>query len=410
MNAMKFSLTIAAAAVSLTLPATKLVPAVTRQDLKNTWGAATISTNADNSVRLTSKNNSGPASLAAVNTTVAAGATCTFSFEARGDVRLQVMLNYVGDGRKNQRVDIVMPTALSGEWRKFERSFTVPAGYSRVTLDLLIWQQTGYADIRNFQFLKPPQRNETAVFDEYFRQGELVRNKFSTRIPAGWTEWNNNCAPQGEKGGLSKDYSFASKAFHSLRIPVPTNGSTGWISRPTPLYRPLRPMRFTLFYRVTGDFSGGRPFVELLLLGKDGKPLNGKSLRYDLEAVKGNKWTARVFPIAPKDLPADARSFQMLLGIQRTNGNSAGAVYFGLLRIMLPENDGSFAKIRGVNRFNWYRFGEPVRFRSFGTLPEGTTAVIGKVRTAAGKPVTSVTVSADEIEKIPCIGDKQLSE
>ena len=243
---MKISLTIVAAAAVLSLPAAKLVPAVTQQDLKTTWGAAVLSTNADNSVRLTSKNSSGPASLAAVNTPVAAGATCTFSFEARGDVRLQVMLNYVGDGKKNQRVDLVMPTALTGEWRKFESSFTVPAGYSRVTLDLLIWQQTGYADIRNFQFLKPPQRNETAVFDEYFRKGELIRNKFSTRIPAGWTEWNNGSAPQGDKGGLSKDYSFASKAFHSLRVPVPANGSTGWISRPTPLYRPLRPMRFTL--------------------------------------------------------------------------------------------------------------------------------------------------------------------
>lgn len=396
---MKISLTIVAAAAVLSLPAAKLVPAVTQQDLKTTWGAAVLSTNADNSVRVTSKNSSGPASLAAVNTPVAAGATCTFSFEARGDVRLQVMLNYVGDGKKNQRVDLVMPTALTGEWRKFESSFTVPAGYSRVTLDLLIWQQTGYADIRNFQFLKPPQRNETAVFDEYFRQGELIRNKFSTRIPAGWTEWNNGSAPQGDKGGLSKDYSFASKAFHSLRVPVPANGSTGWISRPTPLYRPLRPMRFTLFYRVTDDFSGGRPFAELRLLGKDGRPLNGKSLRYDLEAVKGNKWTPRVFPIAPADLPAEAQSFQMLLGVQRTGGSTAGAVYFGLARIMLPENDGSFARIRGLNRFNWYRFGEPVRFQAFGTLPEGTTAVVGKIRTAGGKPVTSVTVSAEDMEK-----------
>ncbi len=399
MSGRKLSLTLFVVLAAAALPAAKLVQAVSQQDLKTTWGAAALSTNADGSVRLTSKNADGPASLAAVNTLVAPGAACSFSFEARGNVRLQVMLNYVGDGKKNQRVDIVMPTALSDQWQKFERSFTVPDGFSRVTLDLLIWQQTGYADIRNFQFLKPPQRNETAVFDEYFRQGELIKNVFSTRIPAGWSEWSEGAAPQGEKGGLSKDYSYAGKAFHSLRVPVPDKGKTGWISRPTPLYHPLRPMRFTLFYRVTDDFSGGMPFVELVFLDANGKSLAGKSLRYELPAEKGNKWTGRVFPIAPADIPEGARSFRMLLGVQRADGNQAGAVYFGLARIMLPENDGSFAKIRGVGKFNWYRFGEPVRFQAVGTLPEGTTAVTGRVRTAGGEPAGSVTVSAVEMEQ-----------
>lgn len=381
------------------LAAGKLTPTITIRNLSHAWGGGVRSENVDGSLRLTAKDATGPAALAAVNVAVVAGSECTFHFEARGNVRLQVMLTCEGSG-KSERLDIVLPTQLTDEWLQVERKFTVPAGVTRLNFNFLIWKQTGFADIREFQFLQPVVRREIMLFDECFRQGALVNNVFSPRIPAGWSEWRGSGVTQeSDTGGLSKEYSFVSKEFNSLKIPASVSGEKGWISSAIPLDALPRPMRLTADWRVTSDFSNNRSAIRLLYYNSQNKLL-AQSSAFPLPTEKSDRWSSGEFQVTPRMIPPGTASMRVLLLTARDGRNPpAGSVYFGQVRIMSCENEGSFAKIRGGAPLNWFRFGDPVSFRAEGPLPEGSSAVTGKIMTAEGNKVAEITVPVAEFEE-----------
>ena len=238
-------------------------------------------------------------------------------------------------------------------------------------------------------------QGEIVVMDEVFREGAISAGSFSPRIPAGWREWRLDGAPQGPVGGLSKEHAYASPKFHSLSIPVPDRGAWGWESAQAPLRGRSRPPRINFVLRPSADFSGGAPVAILLFVDAQGAPMPAATqVAIDLPPGDAASWTERVVALDPARIPEGAGTFMMRLGVRRTDGPASGAVFFGLVRAMLPNADGTGARVRGAQPFNWFAFGDPVVFKPQGELPEGTTTVKGRVLDSEGREVGVKTVDA----------------
>lgn len=368
------------------------VEAAGQNDLKTVWGNAAMSRGGDGSVRLISKNADGAAALIAGNLDVPEKAECRFSFEVRGNVRFQTMLRFV-EGTKSERVDIVMPTPLTGEWQRIERSFTVPEGYRRILLDFLIWKQSGYAEIRNYKLEIPLKRKDVTIFSSNFQQGALIRNRYHSRIPAFWLEFRSPDAPKGEIGGLSSAESLIPKG-KSLRIPAAPSGYWGWVSLDTALNKPFRPLALTFRYKISNDFSGNEVQARLVFRRNERDDLSQIIRR--LPVAEKGKWLTADFRVEPAQIPGEAVGFRIALQPGRIGSESVGgSVYFGGVQVTVPESDGTFAKIRCERDLNWYALGETVRFKVLGELPPGTSAVTGRIRRSDRTPVDAVRVGAD---------------
>ncbi len=61
---------------------------------------------------------------------------------------------------------------------------------------------------------------------------------------------------------------------------------------------------------------------------------------------------------------------------------------------MLPNADGTVARVRGAQPFNGFAFGDPVVFKPQGELPEGTTEVSGRILDSEGREACVKTVDA----------------
>lgn len=238
-------------------------------------------------------------------------------------------------------------------------------------------------------------RGEIAVMDEVFREGALSAGSFSKRIPAGWREWRLDGAPKGSAGGLSKEYAYASPNFHSLSIPVPERGVWGWESAQAPLRGRARPPQMNFALRPSADFSGGAPVAILTFVDALGAPLPAATqVAIDLPLGDAVAWTERVVALDSAKIPEGASTFMVRLGVRRTDGPVSGRIFFGLVRAMLPNADGTVARVRGAQPFNWFAFGDPVVFKPQGELPEGTTEVSGRVFNSEGQEVDFKTVDA----------------
>lgn len=155
------------------------------------------------------------------------------------------------------------------KWESFTRSYRMPDGCSKLTLDFLVWQQTGFFEIRNYRLMAPAKKPDTMVVDEYFRKGEFRNNVFSATVPAGWTRFRSGTEPDADCGGITKEFTLVSPQFHSLAVPVPAKGEVGWSNAATPVYRPLRPWDILVQYRPSDDFSGGEPGLPHHLLRQE---------------------------------------------------------------------------------------------------------------------------------------------
>ena len=75
------------------------------------------------------------------------GAACRVRFEARGDARLQVLAS--GPGLK--RLDLLPPTQLDENWKRFDLPFPIPNGCRKLSVSCFAWQQPGRTfELRNF--------------------------------------------------------------------------------------------------------------------------------------------------------------------------------------------------------------------------------------------------------------------
>lgn len=148
----------------------KLVETVKQADLGVAWGNAKANRTADGSIRVEALTADGPAALNAGNKVeIAPGDEFTVSFEARGNVKFLVMMNFPESSVK--RIDLLPMTQLNPDkWESFTRSYRMPDGCSKLTLDFLVWQQTGFFEIRNYRLMAPAKKPDTMVVDEYFRK------------------------------------------------------------------------------------------------------------------------------------------------------------------------------------------------------------------------------------------------
>jgi len=78
---------------------------------------------------------------------VVPGAACRVVFEARGDARLQVLAS--GPGLK--RLDLLAPTQLDENWKKFDLPLDIPNRSEKLSVSCFAWQQPGRTfELRNF--------------------------------------------------------------------------------------------------------------------------------------------------------------------------------------------------------------------------------------------------------------------
>lgn len=376
----------------------KLVETVKQADLGVAWGNAKANRTADGSIRVEALTADGPAALNAGNKVeIAPGDEFTVSFEARGNVKFLVMMNFPESSVK--RIDLLPMTQLNPDkWESFTRSYRMPDGCSKLTLDFLVWQQTGFFEIRNYRLMAPAKKPDTMVVDEYFRKGEFRNNVFSATVPAGWTRFRSGTEPDADCGGITKEFTLVSPQFHSLAVPVPAKGEVGWSNAATPVYRPLRPWNILVQYRPSDDFSGGEPVCRITFYDKDGKPLP-KPVEYLLPVKKNAGWNTAKHELPTSAFPADAESFRVTLAVKRGGGTPAGKLFFGLVRIKLPVTAGTFAKVRGSEFANWFTPGLPVVFKPEGVMPPDALSVTGKVTNEQNELLDTVTVSAAEFEK-----------
>lgn len=367
-----------------------------QNDLKTAWGNASIARNADGSVRLISNNAEGAAALIAGTPEVPENAQCRFSMEVRGNVRFQTMLRF-SEGARTRRVDIVMPTPLTGEWQKIERSFTVPPGFRKILLDFLIWKQTGYAEIRNYKLEIPLRRKEVTIFRSDFQKGALIRNRYHTRIPAFWWEFRSQDAPKGEIGGLDDAVSLIPKG-KSLRIPAASRGWWGWVSFDTALPKEKRAMTLRFRYYLSPDFSGNE--IQARLVFRKNKKEDLSQIVWRLPVTEKGKWVTAEYRVDASRIPEKAVGFRIALQPGRIGTEAVrGSVWFGEATVTIPENDGAFARIRCDRDLCWYSLGETVRFRALGELPSNTSLVLGKIRRSDRSPVAEVRVNADKMTR-----------
>lgn len=365
-----------------------------QNDLKTVWGNASISRNGDGSIRLISRNAEGAAALIAGTPEVPENSECRFSMEVRGNVRFQTMLRF-SEGSRTKRVDIVMPTPLTGEWQKIERSFKVPPGFRKILLDLLIWKQVGYAEIRNYKLEIPLERKEVIVFRSDFQRGALVRNRYHSRIPAFWLEFRSPDAPKGEIGGLDSAVSLV-PGGKSLRIPAAPGGWWGWVSFDTAMPKPRRPMILRFRYRISEDFAGNEIQARLVFRKNEKEDLS--QIIWRLPVSEKGKWLTAEYRVEAARIPEKAVGFRIALQPGRNGSEPVrGAVWFGEASVSVPENDGAFARIRCDRDLCWYSLGETVRFRSLGELPEKTASVLGKIRRSDRSPVAELRVTGTEM-------------
>ncbi len=373
-----------------------VMEAVGQNDLKTVWGNASMARNDDGSIRLISNNAEGAAALIAGTPEVPENSECRFSFEVRGNVRFQTMLRFA-DGAKTKRVDIVMPTPLTGEWQKIERSFTVPPGFRKILLDFLIWKQTGYAEIRNYKLEIPLKRKDVTVFRSDFQRGALIRNRYHSRIPSFWWEFRSPDAPKGEIGGLDSAVSLIPKG-KSLRIPAVPRGWWGWVSFDTALKKPFRPMTLRFRYRLSKDFSGNEIQARLVFRNKEKEDFS--QIIWRLPVSEKEKWLTAEYRVEESRIPAKAVGFRIALQPGRIGSEPVrGSVWFGEAAVTLPENDGAFARIRCDRDLCWYSLGETVRFRALGELPPECTAVTGKIRRSDRTPVAELRIPGAEMKR-----------
>ncbi len=379
--------------------ATQAVPMMEsfgQNDLKTVWGNASLSRNDDGSIRLISTNAEGAAALIAGTPEIPEHSECRFSFEARGNVRFQTMLRFA-DGARTKRVDIVMPTPLTGEWQKIERTFTVPPGYRKILLDFLIWKQAGYAEIRNYKLEIPLKRKDVTIFRSDFQRGALIRNRYHSRIPAFWWEFRSPEAPKGEIGGLDSAESLIPKG-KSLRIPAAVRGWWGWVSFDTALGKGRRPMTLRFRYLLSKDFAGNE-IQARLVFRKNGKE-DLSQIVWRLPLVEKGRWLTAEYRVPESQIPEKAVGFRIALQPGRVGSEPVrGSVWFGEASVTIPENDGAFARIRCDRDLCWYSLGETVCFRVLGELPRGTVSVLGKVRRSDRTPVAERRISSGEMKR-----------
>lgn len=114
----------------------KLVETVKQADLGVAWGNAKANRTADGSIRVEALTADGPAALNAGNKVeIAPGDEFTVSFEARGNVKFLVMMNFPESSVK--RIDLLPMTQLNPDkWESFTRSYRWPDGCSKLTARL----------------------------------------------------------------------------------------------------------------------------------------------------------------------------------------------------------------------------------------------------------------------------------
>ena len=231
-------------------------------------------------------------------------------------------------------------------------------------------------------------QGEIVVMDEVFREAHFA-GFFSPRIPAGWREWLDG-APQGPVGGLSKEHAYASPKFHSLSIPVPDRGVWGWESAQAPprARAARRVMHFVL--RPPPAFPVA-PVAILLFVDAQGAPCPPPRKWRSTCPGRCAAWTERVVARS-RPIPG-CRDVHGAAGRAARTARPPGRS-FGLVRAMLPNADGTGARVRGAQPFNWFAFGDPVVFKPQGKLPEGTTEVSGRVLDSEGREVSVKTVDA----------------
>ncbi len=75
------------------------------------------------------------------------GAAYRVRLEARGNARFQVLAH----GKSFKRIDLVLPTPLTGEWKSFDLKLIIPPGSPYASINCFAWQQPGCEfEIRNF--------------------------------------------------------------------------------------------------------------------------------------------------------------------------------------------------------------------------------------------------------------------